>query len=259
MELLILLAGIADPRKALPAVIDAASLAAYRASCATLSPFDEAALELALKLRDGAPDTRITALVGASGTSDPLLQRVGSFRIDELIGFSLADHPAWDTNALATELIGWVRTMKTKPELILMGREFGDEDDGTLPALLAETLSRPLVSQALLVESSDGVHEVLRQHDSGLERLRVRGPAVIAATNHADNRLRHPLLKNVMAAKKTRYALTEIPLHRANSTLTHISVRGISQPQRAKDCHLLNGSIHEQAAQLARELMRVMN
>lgn len=259
MNLLVLLAGVADPRRPLPAAIDAAALTAHRAACPLLSPFDEAALELALKLRDAEPATRIEALVGAASERDPLVRHVGGFRLDAVGGLSLAEHPAWNAGMLAARLAAWIGALATPPDFVLMGREFGDEDDGVLPALLAEALGRPLLSQALLLRASEGSVEVLRQHGGGLERLRQRGPAVVAATNHTGNRLRHPLLKNVMAAKKAAYALTALPQAGADRphVLSCTSVKAAQAPAREGACSMLVGSVDEQAAALARELMAV--
>lgn len=255
MNLLVLLAGVADPRHPLPAVLDAAALAAHRARHPQLSPFDEAALECALQLRDADPATTLHALVGACSAQDPLLRHVAGFRLDSVAGLELQDARAWDALALARRLAARIAAMAAVPDLVLLGREFGDEDDGVLPGALAESLGWPVVGQALAVKAVDGGLEVLRQHGSGLERLRQAGPAVVATVNHTGNRLRHPLLKNVMAARKLAFALAPLPAPPDAGNLACLGVETAVAPARGGPCRVLAGTIDEQAAELARELM----
>lgn len=261
MNLLILLAGVADPKWPLPATIDTTSLATHRAAHPLLSPFDEAALELALKWRDADPAAQLRALVGTSASQPALVRHVAGYRLDRVEGLDLNAHPAWDAAALAQRLVAWIATLDTAPDLVLVGREFGDDDDGVLPALLAHALQRPLIGQALALAHTATGWQVLRQHGAGLERLNGSGPAVIAVTNHAGNRLRHPLLKNVMAAKRLAFemaALPALPAHPAGSASPALRLAGLAPtavPRRDTACRMLDGTVEAQAAELARLLV----
>lgn len=255
MNLLILLAGVADPKWPLPAPVDAASLAAHRAAHPLLSPFDEAALELALKWRDADPEARLHALVGTVQALPALPRHVAGYRLDSVQGLDLQAHPAWDANTLAQRLAAWIGTQAAAPDLVLLGREFGDDDDGVLPPLLAETLQRPYVGQVLGLTRTAAGWQVLRQHGGGLERLHGTGPAVIAVTNHAGNRLRHPLLKNVMAARRQACAMAELPVAPPGPSLRLNRLAPAIAPRRDAACRLLDGPVQAQAAQLARLLV----
>lgn len=259
MNLLVLLAGVADPRYPLPTPLEAAALAAHRARHPQLSPFDEAALECALKLRDADERCAIRALVGAASLQDPLLRHVAGFRLDAVQGLSLAEAPAWDATGLARRLAAWIATLAAPPGLILMGREFGDEDDGVLPGALAEALGWPLIGQALKLEACEGGLQVLRQQGADLERLQHTGPAVLALVNHTGNRLRHPLLKNVMAARKQSFELAALPAdpagHESAGALRCTGLRAVPAPSRGAACRMLDGPLPAQAAAMARELL----
>lgn len=255
MNLLILLAGVADPKWPLPATIDAPSLAAHRAEHPLLSPFDEAALELALKWRDADAATHVQALVGTSGTPPALVRHVAGYRLDRVKGLDLNEHPAWDAATLAQRLAAWMVQQDAVPDLVLVGREFGDDDDGVLPALLGEALRWPLVGQALALTRTAVGWQVLRQHGAGLERLSGSGPAVIAVTNHAGNRLRHPLLKNVMAAKRLALPMAELPAIPAGPVLRLTGLAPTAVPRRETACRMLDGPLQAQAAQLAHLLV----
>lgn len=260
MNVLVLLAGIADPKWPLPATLAATTLDTQRATYPLLSPFDEAALELALKLRDADASVQIRALVAASSAQDPLLRHVASFRLDEVCAFDTARWPAWNSAALASALSSWVKTLTPAPDLLLMGREFGDQDDGSLPPTLAQTLGWPLSTLVLEVaaeaEAGAGLGlGLVRQQGAVQERVRQDLPVLAAVTNHARNRLRHPLLKNVMAAKKMAFDLTALPDGPPTPALRWAGTALATAPARTTACRMLDGDAAAQARALATLLL----
>ncbi len=257
MNVLIILSGIADAKLQLPRPVSAETLQALRASHALLSPFDEAALELGLKLRDADPTVQLTALVAASTAQDKLLQHVASFRLDAVLAYPVQQIPAWNSHTLASGLSSFVQAQTgSPPDLVLMGREFGDEDDGGVPTATAHALGWPLVSQAMHVQhAAPGLLHILRQFGTVQEVLSQATPAVAAVTNHARNKLRHPLLKNVMAAKKMQFTLQPLPQDTAAHTLTLASVDQASAPERTEQCQMIAGDVSTQARALAQLLL----
>lgn len=256
MNVLVLLAGIADPKWPLPASLAATTLDTQRATYPLLSPFDEAALELALKLRDADASVQIRALVAASSAQDPLLRHVASFRLDQVCAFNTARWPAWNSAALASALSSWVQTLTPTPDLLLMGREFGDQDDGSLPPTLAQAFTWPLSTLVLEATAESGSSvRLLRQQGAVQERVRKDLPAVAAVTNHARNRLRHPLLKNVMAAKKMVFELTDLPDGPPTPLLRRVGAALAIAPARTTACRMLDGDAAAQARALAALLL----
>ena len=259
MNVLVLLAGIADPKWPLPAGLAATTLAAQRATYPLLSPFDEAALEIALKLRDADPTVQISALVAAASALDPLLKHVASFRLDQVNAFDTARWPAWNSAALAAALAAQLDTLAAAPDLVLIGREFGDLDDGGLPVTLAHALNWAFSSLVLEVAAAEGGGvQLLRQQGGGQERQRRDLPLLAAVTNHARNRLRHPLLKNVMAAKKMAFALLALPVPPeadAAPALQLAAAALATVPERSTACRMLDGDAAAQARALATLLL----
>lgn len=255
MQVLVFLSGIADPKRELPSTINEATLTAQRANYPLLSPFDEAALEVALKLRDADPSISIRALVGTHGQDDTLLRHVAGFRLDQVEGFDLTRWPAWNVAVLAAGLASQVAALPTPPDLCLIGREFGDLDDGSLPAALAAALNRPFASLALELKSDAGALVVTRQQGTALEQHLVRLPAAAAITNHPRNRLRHPLLKNVMAAKKMRFEHLDLGAAVSDRTPQLRGVAAAHVPVRQAACRMLGGDPATQARELIAVLM----
>ncbi len=246
MNVLVLISGVADPKWPLPPQTDAALLNAHAARYALLSPFDEAALELALQLRDADASTTIRAVVAGP---ESLARKVAEWRLDQVQRLLPSDLAPSDPRAFAQAFAATLAPLAQDAALVLTGREFGDWDDGSVPALLAHTLSLPHVALTLGLVTSGGHLHATRQHGGVFERLRLDGPALLSVTNDARNRLRHPLLKNVMAARKLQ--IDTLPLAEAPATLRRTGLAPAVAPGRAASCRMLSGSLEEQARALA--------
>jgi len=243
MHLLVLLSGIVDPKWPLPEEPAAAAVLPRR-----LSPFDESALECALKLRDVDPSVHISATVVAPRVEDSLLRTVASHRLDRVTGLEVAEAMLWDARAFTAPLAAIV-TRETGTDLVLLGREFGDGDDGVLAPCLAEALQWPFIGLTQEVVRVEGLWELLRERSELEERIRLAGPLLASVTNDRRNRLRHPLMKNVAMAKKqvfkTSTADAATPAVRLKTLCERVVMR------HAAPCRMIQGSLDEQAAELA--------
>ncbi|HQQ68707.1 MAG TPA: hypothetical protein PLL92_00110 [Alicycliphilus sp.] len=256
MNVLVILSGIADPKWQLPDPLTDAALRSQRHSHPLLSPFDEAALELALKLRDADPQTKISVLIAASSAQDKLLPQVASLRIDQVVSYPGEAHPAWDSATLGKTFANWIRSADLPFDLVFLGREFGDEDDGSVPAATAAALAWPLVSQTMEVQGcADGTLQITRQLGAIQEQLSMPTPLVSAVTNHSRNKLRHPLLKNVMMAKKLSFSLSALPMDAAAGQVRLRGTTLASPPTNTTQCQMIEGDTATQARALAQLLM----
>lgn len=246
MHLLVLIAGVADPKWPLPASPEPAAVAAHAAQRAILSPFDEAALELALKLRDADPSVTITAVVAGP---EPLARKVAEWRLAGVYRFDAGALAPIDARAFAAAFAGALRPLAHSAQLVFAGREFGDVDDGSVPACLAHEIGFVHVALALTVQADAQGWGVTRQRAGGLERRRLCSPALLSVTNDPQNRLRHPLLKNVMAARKL--AIHTLTASAAPATLEMRGLAVAPPPARTGPCRMLTGTPDEQAAELA--------
>lgn len=255
MHIVVLVAGIGDPKRPLqkPASGNWADLVQNSSTPFKLSPFDEAALEIALKLRDKDSDISLTALVTDGASDLQLMRAVASYRIDRVSGLlppsTQRGNPAW----LASQLSELFREFDHPVDLVLMGREHGDMDDGMLPAYLAEYWGWPFICQALDVKAAGSGRFVFeRSSSTSDESITLSVPACASISNDKSNRLRHPLMKNVMLAKQQKFEMlvpvrfdqaSNLELLKANPPET--SLRG------AEPCNMLTGSTVEQAEALA--------
>lgn len=263
MHVAVLLSGVADPRRPLarPATGQWLDVIATPTTPFKLSPFDEAALEVALKLRDRDPAVRVSALVTDSAHDLALMRSVASYRPDLVAGIPVpADrrgNPGWMAEAIPIALSG---VAFPAVDLWLMGREHGDLDDGVVPAFLAERWGLPFVGLALSVQSAGPNWQCDRIFGNRVQTIRVPGPLVASVTNDRGNRLRHPLMKNVMLAKQQKIDMlsaADAPAQSAGRSTTAIPVIRIALEPLASGrrtdtpCRMLSGTIDEQAQALA--------
>ena len=181
----------------------------YRAN-----PFDEIAVEEALRLRDtNAPSEVIAVSIGTAAASAEIRSALamGADR-----GILVKQDGFVDSDAVARLLVKVIE--KEKPDLVLMGKQAVDVDDNVVGQLLAEYLGYGQATFASKQESLESPEEkakkpglklgadkktlqVVREVDGGVETLELTLPALVTV----DLRLnipRYASLPNIMKAKK---------------------------------------------------------
>jgi electron transfer flavoprotein beta subunit len=112
---------------------------------------------------------------------------------------------------------------RESPDLVLAGKLAVDDENGQVPAMLAELLGWPQASQASTVELIDGGRaRVVCEVDAGLEEVEVGLPAVITADLRL-NEPRYASLPGIMKAKKKPAEV--LPLHAAGIGTARARVR----------------------------------
>ncbi|TDF82625.1 electron transfer flavoprotein subunit beta [Pseudomonas sp. H9] len=242
MNILVLLAGVADIRFPLhPISLDGnAQVHEQGTPRRVLSPFDEAALEVALKLRDAQPDTQVDVLLLDGPNSENLLRTVAAFRPNSVRCLALQPARLWDARFTAAQLVDVIMREYPNHALVLLGRELGDLDEGSIAPLLACRLSRPLFAMAQYGQWQEQGLWLMRERGTCEEGLQVDQPVVASITNDRRNKLRHPLLKNVMEAKRMSFArVVAEAAERLGLVLTDLHVAPVSA--RGGQCQLLEG------------------
>ncbi len=250
MNILVVFTGILDPKWPLPRMSGDA-LPARAADKLILSPFEEAALELALRLRDANPEIKISALICGAET-EKLAFAIGSYRIEDVTRLAFDPARLWDASALASALAAHIKS-NAAPDLIFLGREVGDCDDGLLAPLLAVQLGRRFFGLAQDVRTGADA-ALMRERGDFAEWTRCAPGLVVSVTNDRRNRLRRPLMKNVQEARKRASALVEASTPAANARLAAASER--ASARRKMPCRKLEEPLDAQIADFADALKR---
>lgn len=187
-------------------------------------------------------------MLGGSN-NDNLLRSVAAFKPDRLRLLDLQPCRPWDARLSAAQIAGLIEA-EGIPDLLLIGREFGDLDEGSLPVLLAVRLGLPLFALAQYAEWQDGRVRLLRERGIREQWHSVAGPLLATVTNDRRNKLRHPLMKNVMLAKKMTF--DSVTASAAADSGVRLAVLAPARKvQRGGQCRLLDGDVPSQARALA--------
>jgi len=171
----------------------------------SINPFDEIALEEALRIRErGEASEVIVVSIGASESQQQLRTglAMGADRAI-LIQTTAAADPISRARALL-EIVN-----REAPGLVLLGKQAIDNDDNQTGQMLAALWGRPQATSASKLELNGDTARVTREVDLGLEIVDVDLPAVVTVDLRL-NEPRYVKLPDIMKAKKK--PLDEIPI-----------------------------------------------
>ena len=163
----------------------------------SMNPFDEIAVEEALRLKEGGKATEVVVV------------SIGPAQASETIRTGLAmgaDRGILVKAEGAVEPLAVAKILKKvaeeeQPGLIILGKQAIDDDSNQTGQMLAALLgwSQATFASKLEVEGSD--FKVTREVDGGLQTVKLKGPAIVT-TDLRLNEPRYASLPNIMKAKK---------------------------------------------------------
>ncbi len=163
-----------------------------------MAPYDEIAVEKALRLRDAGGGGSVTVVSVGPQEAGKELRTALAMGADKAVHV-VTPTGAGDASATATALADAMRGSKF--DLLLCGKQATDEDDAAVGPMLAALLDLPFVAFATSIDVAGTTATVRREIDGEVEVLEVDLPAVLTAQKGlAEPRL--PGLKGIMAAKK---------------------------------------------------------
>ena len=163
----------------------------------SMNPFDEIAVEEAVRLKEAGIATEVIAISCGLTQSQETLRTAMAIGADR--GILIETEVELQPLAVAKLLKAIVD--KEQPDLIFLGKQAIDDDSNQTGQMLAALLNLPQATFASKVQVSDGKVTVTREVDGGLETLSLTLPAVIT-TDLRLNEPRYATLPNIMKAKK---------------------------------------------------------
>src|SRR5579862_1281027 len=160
-----------------------------------LSPYDEFAVEAALKLKEQFGGETIAMSLGGD-THKETLRKALAMGIEKAV--LLKDDAVRDSYSVARALADELKTMS--PDCVLFGKQSIDYYDEQIPGLVAEFLGFPSVSVIVKLEAKDGHITCEREIEGGHETVETKFPVVLSAQKGL-HEPRYPSLKGIMAAK----------------------------------------------------------
>jgi electron transfer flavoprotein beta subunit len=224
VKILVPIKRVPDPATTIRVLPDGSGIATDNVKW-VINPFDEIAIEEALRIKEKLSGEVVLATVGQSAWQEQL--RTGlAMGADRAI---LVKHDgALDSLAIARILAKVIGD--EKPELVLLGKQAIDDDSNQVGQMLAEMLGWPQATFASKVEFADQKVTVTREVDGGLEAIAFNLPAVIT-TDLRLNEPRYASLPGIMKARKKE--LKEVPAESLGVDLVaKLKVKNLAAPPK---------------------------
>jgi electron transfer flavoprotein beta subunit len=195
----------------------------------SINPFDEIALEEALRLKERGAGVEVLAVtIGAADAQQQL-------RTALAMG---ADRAVLIESAAALEPLGVARALhalvtRERPDLVLLGKQAIDDDHGQTGQMLAALWDRPQATFASHVGVDGATARVTREVDAGLEVIDVDLPAVVT-TDLRLNQPRYVKLPEILKAKTKPLAVIPLDSLGVDAARQFVVERTEPPAQRAK-------------------------
>jgi electron transfer flavoprotein beta subunit len=163
----------------------------------SMNPFDEIAVEAAVRLKEAGKATEIVAVSCGVAQCQETLRTALAIGADRAI----LVETAVELQPLAVAKLLKAICQKESPQLVIMGKQAIDDDSNQTGQMLAALLGWPQATFASKLELGEGSAKVTREVDGGLETESIKLPAVVT-TDLRLNEPRYVTLPNIMKAKK---------------------------------------------------------
>lgn len=224
-----------------------------------MNPYDEQAVELALRLKEKYGGS-ITTLTIGDDTVKSTVKHALAMGADQ--GIILKDEVFKNSDSFgAAHILSQAIKKNGDYDLILCGRQAADWDEGLVGSIIAENLDLPLVTLAGSIEFVEGRLEIKRSILEGYQIFVVSAPAVVTVSDEV-GRARLPSGMGIIQASQK-----QIPVWNADDIDADLSQLegGTSRrkliklfiPHRSRECEMIEGETEAEAAEkLAERLMK---
>jgi len=192
----------------------------------SMNPFDEIAVEEAVRLKEKGAVTEIVAV------SCGVQQCQETLRTAMAIGADRAILVQTDAELQPLTVAKLLKALvdKEQPGLVILGKQAIDDDCNQTGQMLAALCDRPQATFASKVEIADGSARVTREIDGGSETITVKLPAIVTADLRL-NEPRYVTLPNIMKAKKKQLDVVK-PEDLGVDVRPHLKTLKVSEPPK---------------------------
>jgi len=163
----------------------------------SMNPFDEIAVEEALRLKEGGKATEVVAVSIGPAQAAETIRTALAMGADRGVHIK-ADGPV---EPLAVAKLLKAVTEREQPGLVILGKQAIDDDSNQTGQMLAALLGWPQATFAFKLDVDGSGVQVTREVDGGLQTVKLQGPAIVT-TDLRLNEPRYASLPNIMKAKK---------------------------------------------------------
>ncbi len=195
----------------------------------SVNPFDEIALEEALRIKERGSNIEVVAVSIGVADAQQQLRTALAMGADRAI-LVQTDAAVEPLTAAQTFL---ALAKKENPDLIFLGKQAIDDDANQTGQMLAAIWDRPQATYASKIEISADKASVTREVDAGLETIEVDLPAVVTVDLRL-NEPRYVKLPDIMKAKKKPLDVTSLDALGVSAAVWFKTLKTEPPPQRQK-------------------------
>jgi electron transfer flavoprotein beta subunit len=194
----------------------------------SMNPFDEIAVEEAVRLKERGAATEVIAVCCGIAACQETLRTAMAMGADRGI---LVETDA-ELQPLAVAKLLKAIADAERPSIVFLGKQAIDDDANQTGQMLAALLDWPQATFASNVDIADGIATVKREVDGGLETVEIKLPAIVT-TDLRLNEPRYATLPNIMKAKKKPLATTT-PATLDVDVTPRLSTLKVTEPTKRK-------------------------
>lgn len=198
-----------------------------------LNPFDEIAIEEGLRIKEAIGGEVVVVTIA---NEEAQVDIKGALAMGADRGILILVEEDVDSDAVARILVNMIK--REKPDIVLMGKQAVDVDDGQVPQLLAEYLNWGQACFASKIEIQERTARVHREVDGGHEVVEIDLPGIIS-TDLRLNEPRYPLLPDVLRADQMEVEKIT-PFDLGVDIKPKVLVKNLSNPPKRKGGHIVD-------------------
>lgn len=213
-----------------------------------VSPFDEHALEEALRQKEKAGAT-VTAVSLGPARSVEALRTAYALGVDKAVHIVDESYDILDVSYAASVLAAYLKGADAN--IVLTGHIAIDSQSSMVPSMIAQLMGCANINNAVELEINGDKVKVRREIEGGLATMESPAPVVISAAKNL-NDPRYPSLKGIMASKKKQIESVEVGSLGVEGG--RIEVVGIEPPPPRPPGRVLEGETQGKVAELVKAL-----
>ena len=216
-----------------------------------VSPYDEFAIEEALRVRDRFPGSTVTVFAAGPGRVVDAIRTALAMGADAGVHLDL---PEDADSAMISKALAAAIQKEGDVELALFGKEAIDDGAALVPTSLGSRLNWPVVNVVLSAEYNDKKVQCRREIEGGAQEVvEVSLPAIITAQKGL-NEPRYASLPNIMKAKKKEVRVLKMDELGVSEEDRRVRLKAFELPAAKGQARTLGGSPQDQAQALVKIL-----
>jgi electron transfer flavoprotein beta subunit len=219
-----------------------------------LSPYDEYAIEEALRIRENKGGKVVAVTVGRDD-SLAILRKCLAMGADEAVLIKDPLPETYDGLRTARIIAGYIKAKSPDAKLLLFGKQSVGADNSQVPSMVAEILGVGQANVVVKLEIEEDTAVAIREIEGAQEKVSLSFPAVVSAQKGL-NEPRYETLKGIMMAKKKEIPTVTIEdLGLSPDELTpRVAVVRMDLPPSRQAGRVVTGPPEETAKKLAEYL-----